>query len=334
MKIEDIYKSVITRTDIWDYYNKGISAPILTDAEDCCRFITEFIKYSEKTKTILFDGICYLKENDPCRMNHIVSTFILGLWFFRHKRNRFIHDVITKELGNLNCFQNIDDINRQFTYIWFMATLFHDLGYIAENKKEGETLPCHSIELSKSVPCFYSNVYERYYNYRKKQEHGIFAGFKFDKDICDIRRFQEHDDKSKLSWSEELEKLYHYVAWIILAHNIWMIRDDNKYLTEYKRAGLDVLILSSKKLDNKYVEYKINFYEHPLFVFFCIIDTIEPLKSTNCLSKVDIRLVNNKIVIKSNDRVYRQKVNKLNEWLVPTIENNDSIIINLENLEM
>lgn len=331
MEIKDIYKSVIKRTDIWDYYNKGISAPNLSDAEDCCRFITEFMKYSEKTKTVLFDGICYLKENDPWRLNHIVSTFFLGLWFFRHNRNRFIHNVITKELGNLNCFQNnIDDIDRQFTYIWFMATLFHDLGYIAENKKDGEAIPSHRIPYDNSVPDFYSNVYEQYYNYREKHEHGIFAGLKFDRDICDIRNFQEHNDKSNLSWRKELEQLYHYVAWIILAHNIWMIRDDEKYLTNYQNAGLKQLILSSEKVNNKFVEYKIKYEEHPLFVFFCIIDTIEPLKSTNCLSKVDIQLKGDKIIVKSNDTVYRQKVKDLNKWLTPTIEDKDRIIINLK----
>ncbi len=330
MEIKDIYKSVIKRTDFWDYYNKGIPAPNLSDAEDCCRFITEFMKYSEKTKTILFDGICYLKDNDPWRLNHIVSTFILGLWFFRHKSNRFIHNIITNELGNLFCFHNIDDIERQFTYIWFMATLFHDLGYIAENKKEGEAIPSHRIPYETSVPNFYSDVYEQYYIYREKHEHGIFAGLRFDRDICDIRSFQEHNDQSNLSWRKELEQLYHYVAWIILAHNIWMIRDNEKYLVDYQKFGLDKLILSSEKKKDKFVEYKIKFEEHPLFVFFCIIDTIEPLKSTNCLSRVDIQLKNGKIIIKSNDSVYRQKVKGLNNWLAPTIEDKDCIIINLK----
>ncbi len=331
MKITEIYKSVIKRTDIWNYYNKSLSAPNLTDAEDCCRFITEFIKYSEKTKTVLFDGIRYLEDNDPCRLNHIVSTFFLGLWLFKHKNNSFIHDVIKNELGNLDCFHNnIDDIERQFTYIWFMATLFHDLGYIAENKKDGEAISSHRIPFDNSVPSFYSNVYEQYYNYREKHEHGIFAGLKFDRDICNIRSFQEHNDQSNLCWRKELEQLYHYVAWIILAHNIWMIRDDEKYLVNYQKFGLDKLILSSEKVNDKFIEYKIKFEEHPLFMFFCIIDTIEPLKSTNCLLKVDIRLVNDKIIIKSNDSVYRQKVKDLNKWLTPTIEDKDRVIINLE----
>lgn len=333
MKIIDIYKSVITRTDIWDYYNKGISAPILTDLEDCCRFITEFITYSEKTKTILFKGVQYLNNNDPCRLRHIVSTFILGLWFFRHRKSRYLHNVIKEELSNLNCFQNkTNDIDRQFTYVWFMATLFHDLGYIAENKKEGEALPCHSIPFAKSVPNFYSNVYERYYNYRVKHEHGMFAGLKFDKEICDIRRFQEHDDKSKLNWREELEELYHYVAWIILAHNIWMIREDDENVCNYRKDNLNELILSSgKNVNGKYKEYRVHFKDYPLFTFFCLIDTIEPTKAVSCLSDIDIKLEGKKIIVKSNDASYRKKVADLNDWLLPVSVENEVVTIWLVN---
>lgn len=332
MKIVDIYKDVISRTDIWDYYNKGIIAPQLSDPEDCYRFITEYIVYSEKSKTVLFEGIGYLREHAPRRLTHIVSTFFLGLWLFNHKRKKFVRESIKKELKELACFQDdVGDIDRQFTYVWFMATLFHDLGYIAEDKKGGISLPNHYIHFVDSVPRFYSKVYERYFCFRENKEHGIYAGLKFDREICDIRKFEEHNELSRLSWREELEELYHYVAWIILAHNIWMIRDDDKDCDIYQNNGLIELILSSERdLNGDYKEYKFCFNDYPFFVLFCIIDSIEPIKSTSCLSVIDIKFQGKKIIIKSNDAFYRKKVTGLNDWLLPVSIDNDVVTIWLD----
>ena len=312
----------------------------MSDTDDCYRFIKEYINFSEKSNTILFKYVDDLKDNCPFRLSHVMSTFFLGLWFFNHKRSKFLHNSIVKELKRLACFQdNQNDIEKQFAFVWFMATLFHDLGYPAEDKKDGEIIPSHDIPekdnngnlFNESVPFFYKNVYKDYYNkYRENKEHGIYAGLIFDKEICDIRRYQCDYSSSKLDWKEELEELYHYVAWIILSHNIWMIRDDNKKIGEYKKAGLNNLILSSEKNDNdQYIDYRIRFYDYPLFTFFCIIDTIEPLKSTSCLSNVDIVLNSGKITIKSNDCDYLRKIKGLNDWLMPTIENNGIVEIRL-----
>lgn len=331
MKKIDIYKSVTSRTYFWDYYSKGIKAPQLTDTDDCYRFITEYILCSEKSKTVLFDGIGYLREHNPRRLTHIVSAFILGLWLFNHKREKFIRESIKKEIKELICSQkDVCDIERQFTYVWFMATLFHDLGYIAEDNKEGEPMPYHCIHFARSVPRFYSDVYKRYYDFREYREHGIYAGLKFDKEICDIRRFEEHNDLSVLSWREELEELYHYVAWIILSHNIWMVRDDNKDCEKYKNSGLNELILySGRELNGDYIEYKFCFDDYPLFVLFCIIDTIEPTKSTSCISDIDIKLKGRKIVIKSNDCAYLRKVLNLNEWLLPVTQDGNKVTFSI-----
>ena len=331
MKISQLYKDIMNRRELWDYYNKDINNPIITDVNDCYRFITEYIKYSEKSEALLFENVKKLKDDSPQRLSHIVSTFFLGLWFYHHKKPTYLHRSIKEELKKLNCFQNdYDDIDRQFAFVWFMATLFHDLGYPAEENKDGTDMPNHDIPFVGSVPEFYRTVYSDYYTYREGKEHGIYAGLIFDKDICEIRRFQYHISNSDLDWKEELEELYHYVAWIILSHNIWMIRDNNTKVDEYKKARLGNLVLLSRKDDkNKYVDYRISYNRFPLFTFFCIIDTIEPLKSTSCISNVDIRLEGKNIIIKSNDSVYRQKVLGLNEWLLPVSKDNDRVILYL-----
>lgn len=332
MKTDDLYKSIIKRNNLWNYYNKDLRAPEITDTDDCYRFITEYIKYSEKSKTTLFDGVRYLKEKSPQRLSHIVSTFFLGLCFFHHNREKFIHNAIVKELEKLSCFQNDpDDIDRHFAFVWFMATLFHDLGYQAEDKEDGEDMPYHNIPFKGSVPEFYKDVYKQYYEFRGKREHGIYAGLNFDRDICEIRRFQHHESGSQLDWKEELEELYHHVAWIILSHNIWLKRDNDKDVEEYKENGLYNLILSSDKDHlGRYVDYRIRFEIYPLFTLFCIIDTIEPLKTSSRLSKIYIELKKGKIIIKTNDCEYRKKVLDLNDWLAPTIINEDTITIYLE----
>ena len=331
MEIGQLFKDIMNRRELWNYYNKDIKAPIITDANDCYQFITEYIKYSEKSEMLLFENVNKLKDLSPQRLSHIVSTFFLGLWLYHHKKTTFLHSLIKVELKRLNCFQNdYDDIDRQFAYVWFMATLFHDLGYPAEENKDGTNIPNHDIPFVGSVPEFYNTIYSDYYTFREKKEHGIYAGLTFDKDICEIRRFQYNISNSDLDWKEELEELYHYVAWIILSHNIWMIRDNNIKVDEYKKAGLGNLVLSSRKDEkNKYVDYRISFNRFPLFTLFCIIDTIEPLKSTSCMSNVDIRLEGKSIIIKSNDSVYRQKILGLNEWLLPVSKDNDRVILYL-----
>ena len=327
MNIEQLFKDIMNRRELWNYYNKDIKAPIITDVNDCYRFVTEYIKYSEKSEALLFENVKKLKDDSPQRLSHIVSTFFLGLWFYHHKNSTYLHRYIKEELKRLNCFQNdYNEIDRHFTYVWFMATLFHDLGYPAEDSEAGTLMPYNNIYFVGSVPEFYRDIYLDYYKYRKNKEHGIYAGLTFDRDICDIRRFQHHDSISKLDWKEELEELYHYVAWIILSHNIWMIKSDSndlKTLESYKEERLYELIIRPN-------EYKIRFADYPLFTFFCVIDTIEPLKSTSCMSDVDIKLERKKIIIKSNDSVYRQKVLGLNEWLLPVTKDNDIVILYLE----
>ena len=211
--------------------------------------------------------------------------------------------------------------------LWPLYSMIWDIQQ--KTVKKGKELPSIFIPYVKSVPVFYNDIYDSYYNYREKKEHGIFAGLAFDKDMCEIRRSKEGTNEMGLSWRVELEDLYHYVAWIILAHNIWMIRKDKAdmdTLKKYHNAGLDDLIL---QLDNEglNVDYKIDFDDYPLFTLFCIVDTIEPLKSSSCLSDIDIQLKFGKIIIKSNDGVYLRKIKGLNDWLTPTTEVNDSVII-------
>ncbi len=326
MKIQTIYKRIQDKKELWKYYNNEIKVPKILDTEDCYEFIINYISASEKTSTCLFKNIDKLKKDCPERLSHIVSTFFLGLWFYSQKTS-FIQKSIYKELSELQCFQdNQSEIMQQFPYVWFMATLFHDLGY---PEKDARELPIDEITIGEKepIPFFYRRIYPSYYEYREQKEHGIWAGLQFDKDICQIREYKE-SISSTLSWRKELEELYHYVAWIILAHNIWLIRDNDTNLEKYQVNSLQDLILPSTKDESgNYEEYKFAFTEYPLFSFFCIIDTIDPIKSTSCLSDVDIKLESGDIIVKSNDVEYLNRINSINEWLLPTTKNGDTVTI-------
>ena len=129
MKIKKIYKSIAERAELWNYYNKDLTPPMLADTNSCYRFICNYINYAEKSISTLDNNLQTLKEHSPQRLSHIVSTFFLGLWLFHNSRGRFIHDAIIDELKNLRCFENnYNDIEEQIKVVWFLATLFHDLG--------------------------------------------------------------------------------------------------------------------------------------------------------------------------------------------------------------
>ena len=81
MKIANIYSNIIKDIDKWNYYNEDIEAPCLTNKNDCCNFIKEFIKYSEKSGSCLFKNIEELKRIDPKILSHIVY------WLFQPQFN-------------------------------------------------------------------------------------------------------------------------------------------------------------------------------------------------------------------------------------------------------
>ena len=329
MNVKNIYREISKNRNYWEYYNsQQINAPNIGNKKECCNFIREYINLSEKVYCNLYKDINNLnrdKDQFP-RSSHIVSTFFLGLYFFKRAKCKYIRKNILEKIGKLSYFSNKrEDTDKQFTYIWFMTCLFHDLGYKKEYK--GAKIPNHEInDKNISIPIFFRKVYKKYYEYRKQKEHGIYAGLTFDRDLCEIRSWKKGNTDSELYWGEELEELYHYVAWVILAHNIWMIREGSEREDEYKMNELNCLILQNEKFNNVdvYKEYNIKFEDYPLFVFFCIIDSIDPIKSPSCLLNVDIKLEKDKtIIIKSDDSKYIDKLMRLNEWLAPTTKNEE-----------
>ena len=337
-KINGFYNDIITDEKKWNYYNgKKLSVKnveILTDASECYNFIKEFIIKSEKSQTALYSqGLGYLEVNYSHRCCHIVSTFFLGIALY-HKRG--LKSKIRKELIKFDAFKSYKkkELDRQFSYIWFMISLFHDLGYMYEGKNSiPEDLYNNFKSYNdkvKSVPDFYFNVYEKYYEYRNKKDHGIAGGIVYYSDMCEIRKANKKSNNTYLYWGKNLEEVYHATAWIIIAHNIWFCRegvDDATKIDKYKIKGLEKLILA------KDAPHPISFKDYPLFFLFCLIDAIDPIKSTNFLSDIQIAFEKDctcsKIIIKTNDKNYIKKIKGIDSWLTH-IDVKDNNIVEIQ----
>jgi len=319
MYLKQLYTNIIQKQDSWNYYGLGIADLDISNSESCRNFVKEYIQLSEKSEHTLYGEIDELFEKDPQRITHIVSTFILGMALLNNKRLG-INQTIISEIEKLKVFDSEDKIKSELPYIWFLATLFHDLGYSVEKSELGKELPNYKPEFNiVSVPEFYTKVYKKYYDYRKNRDHGIYGGIRFIQDMLEIRKREEHNPKSKRYWGKELELLYSHIGWIIIAHNIWFKSKDDLYNGDY--AEMQELVLEDDK------DYRIKFEEYPLFFFFCLVDVLEPTKNTTLFSKVNITLENRKIIISTNDKSYSKAIMGLNKWLTPVEKDGEKLII-------
>ena len=98
----------------WNYYLNELELPKnITDARN---FIKDFFAYGGKSY-LIHDII---QECEPLRINHTLSVFFIGLLI----KNSSYHEL------------NIIDDNQneifEFSYLWFLVSLFHDMGYVQE----------------------------------------------------------------------------------------------------------------------------------------------------------------------------------------------------------
>lgn len=113
----NLYDQIVAlyRTGIeWNYYDTNINKPFNKDkARD---FIKQYFENGAKKKVIL----PLIDEIESMRHVHTVSAFFVGL-------------LIKRELcPNLIVYsQEYEDY--EFSYLWFLVCLFHDMGYAIEN---------------------------------------------------------------------------------------------------------------------------------------------------------------------------------------------------------
>lgn len=331
MEIKSFY-SIIEETfnnnkNIWNYYSsdKFENNPMLSE-EESVKFIKKFIELSEKAENKLQGEISKIEQ----RATHIVSAFFIGYFIYQNTAfKKLIDEYLEKKKSEWEV-KKVD-----FSFIWFLICLFHDLGYVIEKApisyksiKELENKTGKLGEID-GVPDFYKKVYRNYYKYRiishVSNDHGITAAYLFYSSICKIRELalKNKDKQSELFWGEELVKVYNFCAWNILAHNIWFCNEsDEGKVKVYKHYRINDLIFKDKEITSE--SYKIDIKEYPLFFFFCLVDTIEPYKRVQDyeeLKKIHLEYGENETfinVISETDKYTLKDAEDLNKWLTPS----------------
>jgi len=327
-----IYKDLFNDNEKWKYYSRLDYNPF-NSTDESRKFIAEFIELAGKgEKNPLVDNIEKLKEN---RIRHIISIFFLGIYIYHE--SKFLKSLMDKTI--LRFKKQNPHSKIEFSFIWFLICLFHDLGYVIEDKKHPENFESYIkgkvkyfLNKSVGVPPVYKKTFKDYFDYRlkskdkniNKPDHGIIGGILLFNKLNDILKKKQKNNNSKgLSWNKKLINIYRFTSWIILSHNIFFIRKGNSVSVEkeYRKYNLHDLIL------DKTEKSKIDLEKYPFLYFFLLVDSIDPIKTFDKyenLNDLKIECVDNKILINVDNDIlqekYFNKVEALKDWLIPDIK--------------
>lgn len=142
----------------WNYYLNELELPKNINAAK--NFIKDFFTYGGKSY-LIYDII---QECEPLRINHTLSVFFIGLLI----KNSSYHEL------------NIIDDNQneifEFSYLWFLVSLFHDMGYVQEKdwtykfeyRKKSKNFQNRMRINNHSI-----NKFNKYHNYNTYYDLGI-----------------------------------------------------------------------------------------------------------------------------------------------------------------
>ncbi len=99
----------------WNYYFNELEFP--KNINDARNFITNYFAYGGKGY-LIHDII---QECEVLRINHTLSVFFIGLLI----KNSSFHDLKIVDDNKNEIFE--------FSYLWFLVSLYHDMGYVQEN---------------------------------------------------------------------------------------------------------------------------------------------------------------------------------------------------------
>ena len=297
---------------------------------DTKHFIARFIELSGKAnENPLYENIDRL---DNMRIRHIVSIFFLGTYLYNNVKP--INDSIDKVISRFK--KQNPNSKIEFSFVWFLICLFHDLGYSIEDRENYNDFDefingkvKYFLKEKVGVPSFYEDVYKNYFNFRlkstnnfiRKPDHGICGGIILYNKLNEILLSKQKNKKSEgLSWNKKLLNIYRYASWVILSHNIFFIRKGDRDEQVYKENKLDALILDEGQTS------KIDLRKHGFLYLFMLVDTIDPIKKVktfNNLNMIKCNVENNLITLEIEDdnlrEKYFKKVLELRQWLIPDI---------------
>lgn len=339
MKLIDIYNEISSCKDRWLYYdlecNDKMKLEIEGAWEDKCKaneFIQMYFKLGGKA-VFNVKGIGYFIRLDERNM-HTVSLYILGIYFFDHLYNSKKSDLSRDE----------------FLYVWYMACLYHDIGYAIENgkgydyktleafikqidlkEKEDIFKKCDNKKLCNKKLC--SGYYKYIMETRNHIDHGIVGGILLYKKLIESYYKAKADNSNPndsfhtedgLYFSPNLFPYYAIAAEAIIRHNMWYLNENNK--ADYEKYEIEELCA-----DNK-----VKASDDIILFLLCLGDIIEPLKKfsydCNVLNEIDIEINNNVLEIKADaDSAkyveYLKEIESLKEFVDLSIERRKQSVI-------
>ena len=351
-----LIQEVINTKGKW-YHEKVVRKNMcyIWDESLCQEFIRKYMESAGTTQEpeslVEILSMSNNRTINPNRYQHILMTYFFGLAIYNNC------SIIKKAVDEGFCQNSKYEcalekhVGEEFSYLWFLICLFHDLGYQYENdfKKAEKMFPDFStlnsqtifdntsiLEIIDGVPDLYKNVVENYFNLRRCEhnvyDHGIVGGMQLYHDLCEIRQkkhdaLQNKEAVNKGFWKEELNQIFAYAASVVLCHNIFFASND-KDVEMYKNYQLEPLINTKR-------EYRVILSKYPVFFLFCLVDALEPIKivkDVNYLDKISYRFTDdsieyfNKLTCGCHDRL-NDKVRDLQNWLCPLKEHNGKFVI-------
>ena len=334
--IEDSYNEILIEQKKWNYYRdqniNSVSFQAFSNKE-----------YKSIEKLLFKGGKAFeiaqksLNSISPERYAHILSTYLMGLQIYQ--KSNYIKAGINCFLQSCNL--SLEEIDRQFMYIWLLLAFFHDIGYAIEENLINVSLNNYSNpkNIDAMLPAMFTDMlFNNYDLYRKKymnkDDHGIWGGRIMYKEVEKLRdeRFQAIGESCRssiycscngLCCREQLGDVYAKVARTIMAHNIYFANNDNlNNIDDYRCMGLDSLIIKRKK-------YIISFNENPLLFLFDLVDTIEPVKKielSNVLHSIYWRTNNKSVTLDlsylnlEQKDIYSKQLADMCTWLTRVVQ--------------
>lgn len=279
------FASAIAELDqfFWNYYQNGVACidkiESFNDSDD---FIKRYFEVADKRSILIKED----KRNPILQKSkHVVSVYFLGalineiLWPYPH--------IFNSKSGK--------DFKSDFLFVWFLTCLYHDYYFEIEDKKriceeypnitrfqKGFNVSYNLLRRKPEyIPSGIKKSIVNYYKYRIRKwnvvDHGIAGGIiMFDK-LIGNRRQQEEEQAtgarpSPLNFSKFIEKFYVEASYAVAAHNIFFPNNED-----------DIHIYQKHNLDSLINQDKISYKSAPFLFFLGLVDTIDPVKTFNCL---------------------------------------------------
>lgn len=298
----ELFNKILEDTSKWDYYNNtyGYYNNYQVVLNNSKYFIESILSDGKKLSDLTRHEYKILE--DGYRLEHTVSLYFMGIIIYenvssiRESIDNYIRQVdrhysygYSRFMRNQFEYEN----DTPFSYFWFLICFFHDFGYSFEMEDKSSALERIFNVLDGNlnfvlpngfyktgVPKVISDNIQNYINYRykvnNKLDHGIVSGLLFweerKKDY--YNRQKKHKEEAFIEdnrlWSKAILYNIHLpVAWTISAHNVWFIEEHSEYAYDYKKYGLDRLIIDKPK---------IRIDRHPMLFLLSIVDTLDPVK--------------------------------------------------------